>query len=147
MVILDFKENKRGSANAIAWPEITYLILFLVFAFILLVFAKNSIGGASINEEIYAKKIALIIDGARPGTDITLDVTDAYNIALKEKRDVVRAKGESFSKVKDEPCIFVSLGSKTGGYTYCYFSNYNILFSPPNLGNNGRVTIKIEVKE
>lgn len=139
--------NKRGSANAIAWPEITFLILFLVFAAILLVFVNNSVGGAFLTEEIYAKKIALIIDGAKPNTDIVLDVTDAYEIALRLKKDSGRALNESFSKANNEPCIFVSLGSGQGGYSYCYFSDYDVTLSRPNLEASGRVTVKIEVRE
>jgi hypothetical protein len=139
--------RKKGSASEIMWPEITYLILFLVFAAILLIFAKNAAGGVSATEEIYAKKIALIIDGARPITTIMLDVTDAYNMALKEKKTAERVIKESFILDKQKHCVMVSLGTTTGGYSYCYFSDYDVGISPPNKDINASVTIKINVGE
>lgn len=139
--------DKRGSAESVSWPEIMWIILFIVFMSVFFIFIKNSIGGASVYEELYAKKIALIIDGAKPGSDIKLDVTDAVNLAKKLKKSPDRARNESFSINKDKNYVKVSLGSGMGGYLYYYFSDCNISITKPNIGLDGRATIQINVEE
>lgn len=142
-----FNVNKKGSAEDVAWPEIMWIILFVAFVVVCVIFVKNAMTGAAIYEEVYAKKIALIIDGAKSGTDIKLDVTDVYKIALKNKKDISRAKNEIFSIDSKNSYVRVSLGSGLDGYRYYYFSNYDVFFAPLNIEEDGRATIGIKILE
>ena len=142
-----FNIKKRGSAEDVMWPEVVWIILFLIYAVVFVIFIKDSIYGAAAYEDIYAKKIALIIDGARPGTDVKVEVTDAFKVAEKTKKSRERAMSESFSIDKINNNVKVSLGSRTGGTLYYYFSDYNVSLSSLNLGKDGRVTVQITVRE
>jgi len=77
------KMNKRG--DEIVMEQAIFIILNLIFFLTLLYFVYNSSSGSFVNEQYYAKQIALMIDEAKPGTVISIDVTDGYNLVKKNK--------------------------------------------------------------
>lgn len=99
--------------------QIIFILLNLVFFAMLIYFVINSSSGAFVSEQFYAKRIGLLIDSAKPGTAISLDVTDAYNIAKKNELNV----NSVFRIDKDK--IIVQLSSSRV-YAYQFFNNVDV---------------------
>jgi hypothetical protein len=74
-------------------------------------------------EEKYAKQIALIIDSAKPGMKIVLNMKDAVEEANNEgwKGDIINIHNN---------IVTVKLREK-GGYSYSFFNNVDV-----NVGEN-----------
>lgn len=140
-----FNLGKKGDSEEIAWPTIISIVLLLAFMAVFFLFARNTLSGALIQEEIYAKKIALLIDGAQPNTTLFLDVTELNKLAIRsgEKEtsyaDIIKIDSTNHS-------VFVSLrlGNQTG-YSYNYFSDYNVTIK--SISGGDKVLYSIEVKE
>ncbi len=105
--------NKRGN---ILTENIIFIILNLIFLSILIIFLFSKMGSAAILEEKYAKQIALIIDSAKPGMTIHLNMKDAIKIANKENRDL-----NNVVSIQDN-VIHVQLREK-GGHSYSFFND------------------------
>ncbi|MAH03667.1 hypothetical protein CMI39_02675 [Candidatus Pacearchaeota archaeon] len=109
---------KEKRANILV-ENIIFIVLNLIFLTILVLFLFSKVGDAAVLEEKYAKQIALIIDSAKPGMEIHLNMEKAIKIADKEgwsKRDVI--------SIQDN-LIIVKL-RENGGYSYSYFNNVDI---------------------
>jgi len=118
---------KRGlirdkKAIEIIYPSLIFIILNLIFISMLFVFVMRSPGHAVAYEQIYAKKIALLIDRAKPGMEISLDVGEAQEIAEKNK-----INSENILEIKNNK-VFVSL-AEGGAYSFNYFSEYDVDYS------------------
>lgn len=109
------KSNKtRGQILA---ENIIFIVLNLVFLSVLILFIYSKTGSEAILEEKYAKQIALIIDSARPGMEILLNMEDA--IAAKSNgfnESIVRVVGNT---------VTVKLREK-GGYSYSFFNDVSL---------------------
>ena len=71
--------KKRGQILA---ENVIFIVLNLIFLAILVLFIYSKSGSEAILEEKYAKQIALIIDSAKPGMNISLNMEDAYKKAV-----------------------------------------------------------------
>ena len=107
------KMNKRG--DEIVMEQDIFIILNLIFFLTLLYFVYNSSSGSFVNEQYYAKQIALMIDEAKPGTVISIDVTDGYNLVKKNKFDE-----KNMIKITDKD-VLVRLSSSRI-YQFPYFN-------------------------
>ena len=112
--------EKKGTILA---ENIIFIVLNLVFIMILFFFIFLKSGGAAVLEEKYAKKIALIIDSARPGMEIHLDMEDAIKTAEKEKFPL----GQIVS-IRNN-ILTVKLREK-GGYSYSFFNDVEVNVNP-----------------
>ena len=65
--------------------NIVFLILILIFVGALFIHVSRAGSQAALYEQVYAKKIALLIDKAKPGMDIELELFDAFRLARKNK--------------------------------------------------------------
>ena len=110
-----FKMNKK--ASNILYEYIIFILFSLLF-FAMMVFVLGKVGsGAIIYEQVYAKKIALAIDSAKPNMEIGIDISDAYKIN--------KNLGNSFIVKNNEVKVILSrFGSQ--GYTYSHFSDYDV---------------------
>ena len=106
-------KNKRGD---ILIGDVIFLVLNLIFLSILIIFVISKTNDASRLEEQYAKQIALIIDSAKPGMTIHLDMKDAVKKAINENQNLakmVRIDGNIVTvKLKDK-----------GEYSYSFFND------------------------
>lgn len=118
-------------------PELIWIVVFLIVFVSSMVFIKKTISGASIMENVYAKKIALIIDGARPGSVFILNVSDAIEIAEKNK---IKCSVSSCFKVENNS-VQVKLSNEKGD-GHIFFSSYNV-----NLQLNSDNTLIINVND
>ena len=87
----------------------------------MLIFVYSSGNREFVYEQTLAKEAALIIDNAKPTTIISLDITEFVEIAEKNKQPI-----ENIVKLnKKENRVEVNL-KKKGGYSYQYFSDYEV---------------------
>lgn len=96
--------------------NIIFIILNLLFLMILMIFLAKQGGGAIVLEQSYAKQIALLIDSAKPGMTMVIDMEKGKKLADKNGIDfseVVKINGNS---------VFVKLSSD-GGYSYDFFND------------------------
>lgn len=138
-------KSKKGAAEDISWPTIIYILLLMVYIGVFLFYIRDSLSGATVMEEVYAKKVALMLDDARPGTEIRMDVSEIVQLAVYNKKTIDRAKIETFKIDPLKNIIIVSLGSGDGGYSYSYFSNYKIEAFNLNIIPQGKSELAIKV--
>jgi len=111
--------NKK--AENLLFPTVIFIVLNIIFFGILLIFVFKSSSGALVYEQTYAKQIALLIDEAKPGMIIKLDMEKGKEIADKNNLDE--------SKIVDikDNLVKVVLGNK-GGYSFKYFLDYDVSY-------------------
>jgi hypothetical protein len=107
----------RNRGNILV-ENIVFIILNLVFIGILILFIMKQGSGAVVLEQSYAKQIALLLDSAKPGMKISLNMKDA--IELAEKNNVL----DKMVSI-DKNIITVSLSDK-GGYSYSFFNDVEV---------------------
>jgi len=115
----------RNKKAKIPLETIIFLVLNLVFFIVMLLFAYSSGDREFVYEQTLAKEIALIIDNAKPGMIVSLDMTKYNEIAEKNKKPV----NNTVKLNKEENRVEVNLKQK-GGYSYQYFSDYNVSIKP-----------------
>ncbi len=114
-------KNKKAETGIL--ETIIFIILNLVFCAAILIFVHNASSQSFIYEQAYAKQIALIIDNARADSIIMIDISELKKISDKNQKPVE----DVFSVDKNNNKVKVNLNKK-GGYSYNYFSNYNVEF-------------------
>tara|TARA_Y100000034_G_scaffold124490_1_gene172722 strand:+ start:1318 stop:1731 length:414 start_codon:yes stop_codon:yes gene_type:complete len=108
--------KKRGQ---ILVENVVFIILNLIFLTILILFIYSKSGSEALLEEKYAKQIALIIDSAKPGMEIHLNMEDAIEKAKSKDFDakkIVSVEGNN---------VIVKLREK-GGYSYSFFNDVEL---------------------
>jgi len=111
---------KKGT---ILVENVIFIILNLLFITILALFLFRQGNGAVVLEQSYAKNIALLIDSAKPVTEMKINMEDAFNLAEKNgvnREDIVKRNGN---------IIIVKLSSD-GGYQYSFFNNVDVSLYP-----------------
>jgi hypothetical protein len=112
--------KKRVSKRAnILVENIVFIVLNLIFLSILILFLISRMGSAAVLEEKYSKQIALMIDSAKPGMIIHLNMEDAIDKAEKEKYNI-----KNIVVISDN-LVTVKLREKTG-YSYSFFNNIDV---------------------
>ena len=119
--------------------NVVFIILNVVFLAILVLFIFLKSGDVAILEENYAKQIALMVDAARPGMIITLDMMDAVEEADKEAwnhNDIINIQ---------ENIVTVKL-RKEGSYSYSFFNDVEVYVDvfPKGRPNEGKAKIHIK---
>ena len=112
--------KKRGQ---ILVENIIFIVLNLIFLTILILFLYSKTGGEAILEEKYSKQIALLIDSAKPGMIIQLNMEDA--IEKSEENDWDKDKMVSISG----NTVTVKLREK-GGNSYSFFNDISVSTFP-----------------
>ena len=127
--------NRRGERDGVLMANIMYIIVFVIFLGLMYSFVSSQREGASIWEDYYAKEICKIIDFAKPGDSITLDVHKATEIA---KKNELRSFSEIFmiDNAENEVCVKLSRGRMS---CYSYFNDVDIINLGIKLGVPGNV--------
>lgn len=109
--------NKRG--ENIALEELVFIVFIVLFATMVFLRVQHVTNSAVVAEELYAKKIALMIDSARPGTTFTFDFSDK----IKKPVNIYISHKEKY--------VEVNIEGEREGYRYGYFNdvvaNYSIV--------------------
>lgn len=116
--IYTFFLKKNRKANILV-ENIIFIVLNVLFLTILVIFLFSKTGSAAVLEENYAKQIALLIDSAKPGMVIHLNMEDAIDEAGKEGWDIKNIV------INNDNVITVKLRGK-GGYSYSFFNDVEV---------------------
>jgi len=111
-------QDKRGTESLLT--EITFSILILVAVVILFLFVSSKSGDFRITEQVYAKQIALLIDQAKPGTKINLEISSIFEIAQKNK-----FSGETIFIDDNNKKVTIRL-AEGKGYSIDYFNDAGV---------------------
>jgi len=125
------RERRGGNRGEILIESIIFIVLNLVFLSILLVFLSNQSNSMSTSEDFYSKEVALLVDSAKVGMTIKVNLEDALKIAEKNKIDF-----KDIMKFTDN-YVNIKL-SKNVGHEYHYFNNVNVSSYP--IKNNNKYT-------
>ena len=121
--------KKRGT---LLTENIIFIILNILFIGILILFISLRSGSAAVLEEVYAKQIALIIDSAKPGMVINLNMEDAIERAKKELGENKINEIVSIN-ITNSNIVTVKLRNK-GGYSYSFFNDVDVNAYPDTNG-------------
>ena len=115
--------------DAILQPNAVFTVLLLIFVVFTGVYILSERNGAGVWSDYYAKEISKVINLAKPGDLITLNVQKATEIA--EDNDVLNFKEIfMFNNEKKEICVKLAKGEKT---CYNYFNNVYIIPENPDV--------------
>jgi len=117
------RSDIRGKRGTILIENVVFIILNLAFLAILILFLLRQGNGAIVLEQSYAKNIALLIDSAKPITEMKLNMEDAMALAEKNgisREDIVEINGN---------IVTVKL-SRDGGYSYSFFNDVDVTSYP-----------------
>ncbi len=109
----------RDKKGDVLVGEVIFLVLNLVFLSILIIFVISKTNDSALLEEKYAKQIALIIDSAKPGMIIHINMEDAIKKAQGEKQDIADIVR------KNDNVITIKLKEK-GDYSYSFFNDVGV---------------------
>src|SRR3989338_806815 len=107
-------KNKRGREDLL-YGVIIFLILDLIVILAAFLYAARAGTGASVKEQAYSKQIALLIDQAKPGTNLTIDISELYEMAEKNKYtgEIVKIDNQDINVILD----------KGKGYSFKHFNS------------------------
>ena len=129
-----FLNRKKAFSPVI--ENVIFIVLNIMFFAMMIFFVVRAGSGASVLEQAYAKQAALIIDNAKPGMSIFVDIEDALKIAKKNG-----VKEENIARVDaKENKIMIKL-SQRGAYSYQFFNNADVSVAVQG------IYLKIDVKE
>ena len=113
-----------GRRGEILVENLIFIMLNLVFLSILTLFLLKQGSGAIVLEESYAKQIALLIDSAKPGTIIRLNMEKGIELAKENNvEQMIRI---------DNNLVTIKL-SRNGGYSYSFFNNVAVNANKDNV--------------
>ena len=120
-------ENKGD----VVTENIIFIILTLIFFSILITFVFTRSSGNAIKEEELAKQVALIVDSAKPGMIIKINVEDYLELAKKENYDknIITINGN----------LVTAKFREKGGYSYSFFNDVSVLASPDLKDSSGKI--------
>lgn len=116
--------EKKSKKATILVENLVFIILNLLFITILILFLLKQGGGAIVLEQSYAKQIALIIDSAKPGMIIKLNMQDALELADENGVDI-----KDIVKISNKDNLVTVKLNRESGYSYHYFNDVYIPFS------------------
>jgi len=103
--------------------SLIFIILNLLFFAGMFYFVARSSGGLIVTEQIYARQIALVIDSAKPGTEIELDVGELYDFA--DKNDFDRLQTVKIDNELNQVIVSCASGK---GHFFEFFSGYDVIW-------------------
>ncbi|MEM4181900.1 MAG: hypothetical protein QXX68_01970 [Candidatus Pacearchaeota archaeon] len=115
-------KNKRAD---MIYPIVIFIVLNIIFMSLMLIFVNRVSSEALRYEEIYAKKIGLMLNRAERGDFFEINITDLIKNAQKNRMDskfmqeemIIINTTESFVQIKTK---------KEGGFVYHFFSKIEI---------------------
>jgi len=113
--------NKKGT---LLTENLVFIILNLVFFAILIIFIFLKSSSGVLIQERTSKQIALIIDAAKPGTEIKLNVGEALD---KAKKNSI-SNNDAIKIDNNRNLVKVKL-SKESYYEYCFFNDVDVVYS------------------
>jgi len=117
---MKMRMNKKGVEHL--FNNIMFLILMAIFFSVMFIAVSRYGSQATVVEQAYAKKIALSIDKAKPGTIMKIDISELYDVSTKNK---YKGTVVSVDNVNKNVIVHVVNGN---GYSYGFFNGANIVW-------------------
>jgi len=130
------RSDKRGVD--LMNSTIIFIILNVLFFGVLFFFVMQVGTNAGFFEQVYAKKIALVIDNAKPGTIISVNVNDFKGFI----HDQAVSRGQIVSIRNNKVIIKLSKGE---GYEFSYFNDVGVYPTYDEPGND--LILKLLIQE
>ncbi|MEM4605923.1 MAG: hypothetical protein QW103_02730 [Candidatus Pacearchaeota archaeon] len=111
-------KNKRAD---IIYPIVIFIVLNLIFMSIMLFFINKVSSEALRYEEVYAKKIGLMLNRAEKGDFFEINITDLIKNAQKNGMDYKFMQEEMIIINQFESLVQIKT-KKEGGFVYPFFS-------------------------
>jgi hypothetical protein len=124
--------NKK--ASQMPTENIVFLVLNIFFFCALLFFVLRTASNTAIVEEVYAKKLALIVDQMQPNSEMNVSVKGLYETmdANKFEEFPIRVSGN----------IITVSAAKNSGSSFRFFSAVTPVFSIDSKDSNKILNIK-----
>ncbi len=127
--------NKKALGPVI--EKVVFIIIILVFVSALFIFINRTGNSNRLIMEKYSRQIALLIDNAKTGMLIELDISELYDLAKKHQISI-----NSILNIDNENRKIKLKTSDSNYYEYTFFSDNPILW---NLDDN-KEKIILEIK-
>jgi hypothetical protein len=114
--------NKQGSE--LLQENVIFIILNVTFFSVMLLFIYLQSSSVHILEQETAKRIALMIDVAKPGTTIELNLKKLMDKAEKDK-----VNRNAVIKIDNDNNLIIVRGSKNSYYEYSYFNDIDVTYT------------------
>lgn len=109
-----------GKKGELLTENLIFIILNLAFVLILAVFIFRQSGGGAGAEEFHAKQIALILDSAKPGMEIEVDLSRAEEVDSRWFKE----NFENILSIEGNNILVKFSGD--GGHEYSFFNNLDV---------------------
>ena len=135
MSVKKFIRDKRGDSE-ILMPVVISVVVMLFFFSLMFTGASNIAKSVSFYEKTYAQQITILVEKAKPYSEISIDFKRGFEIAKQEEKNF-----EEIVKLdKEDNKIIVSLG-RGRGYSMNIPSDYDIKFIPLVSENKMKIVI------
>lgn len=124
------EKDRKGN---ILMENIVFIIINVMFLTILAIFLTSQMNNATVTEERYAKQIALLIDAAKPGMEMTLKIPKK---TLREAEENGLSEDEIITIDGNQINVKIRKG---GGYDYSFFNEINV--TPSMLASKGELVL------
>ncbi len=114
---------KNKKASGFLSEHIVFIILNVVFFSVMVLFIYIQGNSVHLLEEETAKQVALLVDVAKPGTEIQLNLKELFDRARKDNLD----KRDAFKIDKNRNVVIIK-GSEKSFYEYSYFNDIDIIY-------------------
>lgn len=118
--IKDFNGNKKGME--LTTETIVFVVLNIAFLGLMVLFIYLKSTAVGLTEDITAKQIALLIDAAKPGAEITINIADAVGFAQKNGI----SENEAIKIDNENNLVIVKLNEKAP-YSYSFFNDAEVI--------------------
>ena len=113
--------NKKGD---LLHENIIFIVLNVVFFVMMMLFIQLQGSAIHIAEEETAKQVVLLIDAAKPGTELEINLADFF-----EKAEGKGMKRDNTIQIDNERNIVIVKGSEDSFYDYSYFNDVDVKFN------------------
>jgi len=103
---------------------VIFIVLNIMFLSMIIGFIYLKSSSVYLMEEENAKKIALLIDGSKPGTEIRVNLKSFF----AESKENAITREESI-KIDNEKNLIIAKGSKNSFYEYNFFNDINVKYN------------------
>lgn len=128
--------NKRASEGEVIFDYVIFLVLLSLFAFGMFMVVNNYRNGAAVWGDFYVKEVVKVINNAKVGDEIFLDVHRATEIAKKNEQSFSTIF--NFDNQKNEVCV--KLGNRKECYSF--FNDVDIIAPEIKLGVPDKISGK-----
>ena len=133
--------NRKGIIGGISLSYVIYIILLLMFVVPMVFFIRGQQDGGDIWAQFYSEEIIKVVDAAKPGDEVVLDVHKASKIAKGDIDEL--GKIFEFDNILNRVCVKLRKGRTA---CFSYFTDVDVVDCKLRLGIVGAGVNTLEFK-